>query len=211
MPRLPAPARHALALAGWVAVALAGALAACGREPTGAWRGGARFSRGFAFRPVFPPSYDQSVGPRISSIVPFTKVRVLFRRASGDAALDSVVAFPDDADSLAIAFSIPLSTDAPSDGEPLTLALAYVNQAGDTVFRGGPLGVLAQVASPDRPPIAVEVPVVYSGPGANAKSVQINFQSLAVESGEQLRLEAAALDSAVRRYARPPPKTFCSS
>jgi len=187
-----APARRALVLV----VAVVAALAGCGREPTAPGGGAARFSRALAFRPVFPASYDQTIGSRIASIVPFTKVRVLFQRVSGDAALDTVVAFPADADSVAITFSVPLSRSAPSDGEPLTLALAYVNAPGDTVFRGGPLRLVAQEASPDRPPTVVSVPVVYTGPGANAKSVRIDFRSLGVASGETIHLNAVALDSA---------------
>ena len=52
---------------------------------------------------------------------------------------------------------------------PLALNLRYVNAAGDTVFRGGPVTVTAVPATPGAGPPApapVTIPITYTGPGA---------------------------------------------
>src|SRR5579862_549336 len=183
-------------------LALAGSavLASCVGEPTSLRSRHAGFSNALAFRPIFPKSYDLSSGNTsnsvsLASLVSFSRVRVLFQRISGDVALDTMVVFPSNADSIAVSFSILLSQDAPATGEPLALSLAYVNDPGDTVFRGGPVSVLARAASADATPSIVDVPVAYSGPGAGATSVRIDNHALSVPSGSNFRLSAVALDS----------------
>jgi hypothetical protein len=73
--------------------------------------------------------------------VAFERVRITLRREDGSIALDTVVDFPAGADSLVLGLNVPLPPSAPSTGVPLSLNLGYVNAAGDTVFRGGPLAV----------------------------------------------------------------------
>src|ERR1035437_1187592 len=160
------------------------AVVSCGREPTAPYGGGARIARGLAFNPVFPPAFQQAASGG-SSIVPFDRVRVLFLRTDGTTALDTVVFFPPGTDSVALSLAVPLSPDAPASGEPLNLYLGYINAKGDTVFRGGPLAIIARPAQAGQPaPEPVTVPVSYTGPGASARSVRIASRSLAVLAGD---------------------------
>jgi hypothetical protein len=80
-----------------------------------------RYTRALSISPVFPKAFQLTAGA--FAVAPFTRVRVVFLRASGVAALDTLVAFPSNADSLALKFVIPLASDAPASGEPLTVAL----------------------------------------------------------------------------------------
>ena len=73
-----------------------------------------------------------------------------------------------------MSLAVKLLNDAPASGEPMSLDLGYVDAAGDTVFKGGPIALTA--APPPagggvNPP--VQVPVSYTGPGATAAAVVI--------------------------------------
>src|SRR5579872_1874526 len=90
-----------------VACAWAFALLSCERVPTGPYADGARMARSLSLAPVFPRAYQQL--PDAFAIAPFTRVRVVFLRATGATALDTTVAFAATADSVALSFAVPLS------------------------------------------------------------------------------------------------------
>ncbi|MEA3245168.1 MAG: hypothetical protein U9Q74_03320, partial [Gemmatimonadota bacterium] len=97
-------------------------------------------SQGIAFSTEFPaalPAFQAAGG----SGVDFTRVRIVLNNPDGSVALDTVVDFPAGATELQLTLSVPLPASAPSTGLPLALNLKYVNAAGDTVFRGGPVTV----------------------------------------------------------------------
>lgn len=146
-------------------------LLSCGREITGP-SGAARFAHGLSFLSQFPgPLANVEAGA--SSVIPFERVRVLFRRTDGSVALDRLVDFPANADEVRLSFSIQLSSDAPRTGEDLDLFLRYLNAAGDTVFAGGPIRVLAApIKDGEEAPPPAEVPLTYTGPVACRRQTQ---------------------------------------
>ncbi len=178
--------RRVLTTCAWAA-----ALLSCGRDATAPYAEGVRFARSLALAPVFPPAYQQVTNAL--AVAPFTGVRVVFLRASGATALDTLVAFPANADSLALTFAIPLSAGAPASGEPLTALLYCIDAQGDTVFRGGPIPVVATTSATVAR--AVQMPLRYTGVGANATSVHISPKSVTVTTGGQFSFTAAALDA----------------
>lgn len=170
------------------------ALLSCGREVTGP--GGApRVADGLSFVGLFPgPLANVSEGA--GSIVPFDRVRVFFRRADGSVALDRIIPFPAGVDTVAVSLSVTLSSRAPVEGEPLDLFLRYLNATGDTVFSGGPVQVLAVPAERGAPPpLPATVPLVYTGPGANAVGIRIVPETLSVVAGDAIAFTAQALDA----------------
>jgi hypothetical protein len=129
------------------------------------------------------------------SVVPFDRVRVVFRRSDESIALDTTIVFPANADSMALDLRVPLSSGAPASGEPMALSLDYVNAAGDTVFRGGPVPVVAAPRAPGAPPPApAPVPLTYTGPGATATSIDVTPETLTVVAGDAFTFNATALD-----------------
>ena len=168
-------------------------LLSCGREPTAPHEAPARFARGFSFRTIFP---EMSTGRSFADVVDFNRVRVVLHRADGSVALDSMVTFPPGVDALTLTFDIRLSPGTPATGEPLTLDLAYLNAAGETVFTGGPVTVLAvPTVAGTPPPAPVSVTVVYTGPGASARSVRIAPRTLSVNTGASFAFTATGLDA----------------
>src|SRR5476649_2200092 len=160
----PAPMRR-LFVMGLVFVA---AILSCGKDVTGPLGAAARYMRGIAFDPIFPPAF-QAVGGSSSGVVQFTKVHVVLHHTDGTVALDTTIDFPAGADSLALDLTVKLLDNAPATGEPMTLNLGYINAAGDTVFKGGPVSLTASpppAGGGSNPP--VKVPVSYTGPGAAA-------------------------------------------
>ncbi|MDH5234216.1 MAG: Ig-like domain-containing protein, partial [Gemmatimonadota bacterium] len=161
---------------------------------TGPEGGRVRYADGLSFLSEFPAPL-QNVAAGAGCVVPFNRVRLVFRRADATAALDTVVSFESAADSVAISFRVPIASNAPATGEPMTLTLAYVNAAGDTVFRGGPTPVVARALGPgDGPPPPVPVALTYVGPGANAASVTLAPDSLTVVAGDPFTVTGTALD-----------------
>jgi hypothetical protein len=176
-----------------VAGTLGLSLLSCGRELTGP-EGGIRFASGLSFLALFPEPLA-SVADGAGSVVSFERVRVVFRRNDGSIALDTLVVFPSNADSIALDLRVPLSSSAAPAGEALDLTLAYVNATGDTVFRGGPVPVVAQVRAPGAPPPApAPVPLTYTGPGSEATSVAFSAESLTVTAGDPFAFTASARD-----------------
>ena len=169
------------------------ALLSCGRDVTSPGAN-VRYARGIAWRTEFPPAY-QVAGSAAAGVVDFNRVRVVLHHADGTVALDTVIDYPAGADSILISLSVQLLPSAPSSGEPLSLNLAYINAAGDTVFKGGPVGVTAAPSVPGQPPPPpVTVPVSYTGPGAGAVGVQITPRSGTVVSGNSFNFTAVAVD-----------------
>lgn len=187
--RLPRPRRLL------TAIGAAGlALLSCGREVTGPGEG-MRFASGLSFVAEFPAPLA-SVAAGAGSVVPFERVRVVFRRADLTIALDTLVDFPSNVDSIALDLRVPITAAAAaSAGEALSLSLAYVNAAGDTVFRGGPVAVLAQARAPGSPPPPpAAVPLTYVGAGSQATAITITPETLTVTAGDAFSFTAVALD-----------------
>ena len=169
------------------------ALLSCGRDVTSP-NAVARIARGIAWRTEFPPAYQLASGDA-GGVVDFNRVHVVLHHADGTVALDTVIDFPAGADTIAVSLDVTLLPSAPSTGEPLTLNLGYINAAGDTVFKGGPVGVTATPSSPGSPPPpAVTIPVSYTGPGASAVGVQISPRSGTVSTGSTFTFTAVAVD-----------------
>lgn len=181
-----------LATLGLVFVA---AILSCGKDVTGPLSSAARYVRGLAFNPVFPPLF-QAAGGASSGLVDFSKVHVVLHHSDGTVALDTTIDFPAGADSLTVDLTVKLLDGAPTSGEPMTLNLGYVNAAGDTVFRGGPVSLTAAPpAVPGQPNPPVKVPVAYTGPGASAAAVVISPRSLTVSGGGTFSFSAVAQDA----------------
>lgn len=184
--------------------ALGFALLSCGRDLTSP---GARdrFARGIAWRTQFPAAYQQA-GAAAAGIVAFTKVRVLLHHADGTVAIDTTVDFGANTDSLPLTLDVKLLPSAPATGEPLSLDLAYINAAGDTVFKGGPVSVLAvpTAAVATTPTTPVTIPVAYTGPGATAVGVQVSPRTGSASSGNTYTYNAVAVDGSGNPVAGTP-------
>ena len=142
--------------------------------------------------PRSPRPVAFSLAPRFqqitASFVPFDRVRITLSRGAS-VALDTTISFPAGVDSIAL----PLSVVITGATETLTLNLAMIDAAGDTVFRGGPVPVTLSVAN--GAPAPIPVTVRYSGVGANAKSVRIATKAVSVFFRDSVTLTATALDS----------------
>jgi hypothetical protein len=169
-------------------VALLVALA-CGREPSTTVGVETRLVRALAIEPVFPPAYQVSGG------VVFDRVRVVLRHSDGSLALDTVVNFPAGASSVSVVLSVRLLPGTSGSGEPVSVNMGYVNAAGDTVFRGRATVNVAPTAPGAPPPPPVEIPVTYSGTGANAARVAISPKALNLFAGDGVTFSAQAFDA----------------
>lgn len=164
----------------------------CGRDVTGPHGNGPRAS--FSVAPLFPEILTQTSGA--GSAVAFNRIRIVLHRADGTVALDTVVSFPPGTDSIPLTLTVPLSPTTPTTGEPLALNLAYLNAAGDTVFKGGPIALTVTPTVPGAsPPPPVRVPVKYSGPGASATAVRISPKSLSTTTNSAIAFTAQAVDA----------------
>lgn len=176
----------------------------CGREVTAPQGPAGRVARGLAFSAQFPEAMRQLSGGA-ASLVPFTKVRVLLQHSNGTIALETVVDFTAGSDPLTLGLTVPLLAGAPASGEPMTLSLAYINAAGDTVFRGGPLSILVVPSVPGQAaPAPVQVLVSYAGPGANAAGVKIAPKTLSVAAGDNFTFTGTAVDASGATIANTP-------
>ncbi|WKW13206.1 Ig-like domain-containing protein [Pseudogemmatithrix spongiicola] len=189
----PSPGPSAPRRVAALAALFAFSLLSCGREVTGPDR--SRIAM-LAFAPEFtgPMAAIDGAG----DAVPFEKVRVVLRREDGSILKDTLVDFPSDAEFVELALTIPIPQDAPSAGLPLTVAMAYVNAAGDTVFRGGPNPLVAKPLGTPGATDPVNVPVVYDGPGKGAARVAITPKTGSVVSGGSTAFAATAFDDADR-------------
>jgi hypothetical protein len=187
------PGRTAVLLIGVLALSLL----SCGREITAPASSPVNLFRRLATF-AFDAQYETAIkGPELRaalSQVAFERVRVTLRREDGSIALDTVVDFPAGAESLTVALSVPLAASAPASGVPLNLNLGYVNAAGDTVFKGGPIPMTVVPATRNgAPPPPVQVPVQYTGTGANATRVAITPKTVNGVGGQSTTFTAQAL------------------
>jgi hypothetical protein len=152
--------RSALLFAGILGLSLL----SCGREVTGP-NDGLGYGRTRIAALAVAPEFPRIPGANaISDLVPFERVRITLRRLDGTTAKDTLVDFPSTADSISLAIDVPLPITAPDSGLTLALSLAYINAAGDTVFRGGPLAFTARPGS-DRSSAPIAIPVSWVPPG----------------------------------------------
>jgi alpha-tubulin suppressor-like RCC1 family protein len=169
------------------------ALLSCGRDVTSPGAA-VRVAHGLSFNTQFPPAF-QAAGAGALSVVAFNRVHVVLHHSDGTVALDTVITFPADSSLITLSLTVPLLASAPTGGEPMSLTLGYINAAGDTVFKGGPVGVTATpVVSGQPPPPPVTIPVSYTGPGASAVGVQISPRSGTAVSGSTFNFTAVAVD-----------------
>lgn len=187
--------QRSLLLLLWLATLIG--VASCGRDtlgPTGA-RGGTR-AGAVQLAPTFPmmrvAGREQPLS--IGSIVSFARVRLVLLRANGDTVLNRVVEFPPESASLSLSFPVALDPAAPASGEILAAHLRFVGATGDTVFRGGPVNVVAAPANTP-PPTPPEIPLTYTGIGANAASIAITPKTKTVRTGDSLVFTATARDA----------------
>jgi hypothetical protein len=168
-------------------------LVSCGREVTGP--GGRGTPATVALNPVFGTVTLAGTGEVLSigSVVDFNRVRVVLLRANGDTAVDELVPFPPESTTVRLAFNVTLGEGATSQGEPLAATLKYLNATGDTVFSGGPIQVLARPSS--NPGAAPDVPLDYTGPGANAASIEIAPTSFVGTIGQGNTFTATVRDA----------------
>jgi hypothetical protein len=167
-------------------------LLSCGREIT-APSDGVRYARGLSFIAAFPGHFA-NVESGAGSVVSFNRVRVIFRRLDGSTALERVLPFGATQTVIEASFDIPLSSEASADGEVLELLLRYINAEGDTVFAGGPASVFAAAARRGQTPQPVEVELEYTGPGADAVSVEIAPDTIALIAGAPFSFTTIARD-----------------
>ncbi|MCC7001173.1 MAG: hypothetical protein IT357_03365 [Gemmatimonadaceae bacterium] len=177
-------------------------LISCGREVTGP--GGRGTPATVALNPVFGTVTLAGTGEVLSigSVVDFDRVRVVLLRANGDTAVDELVPFPPESTTVRLAFTLTLGEGATSQGEPLDATLKYLNAAGDTVFSGGPIAVLARPAS--NPGAAPDVPLDYTGPGANAAAIEIAPRSFVGTIGQGNTFTATVRDAQASVLANAP-------
>ena len=191
---LSRPPANSFRHAAFVLAALVLVVLSCGPELTAPRGGASRVARGISFSPVFPAVLSQ-VASDASGIVDFNRVHIVLRHGDGTVALDTVVNYPAGADSLLVSLDVSLALGTPDTGEPLAMTLGYINAAGDTVFKGGPVTVNAVPALPGAPPPPpVSIPVAYTGPGASATSVVISPRSTTVFAGDPFSFTAVAKD-----------------
>ncbi|HYV97026.1 MAG TPA: hypothetical protein VE967_06205 [Gemmatimonadaceae bacterium] len=179
--------RHALLLSAAVVVT-----ATCGDNSIVGSRAGVHRSRPIALSPVFSGNLAL-VG---QSGVAFNRVRVIVERANHTIAFDKIFEFPANADELPLSLDIPLSDNSGADGEAMTLTMQYLDDANTVVFVGGPINVQVVPAnSSTEPPPPVEVPIHYTGPGANAAKVVLQPKTTTLFAGNPITLTALAFDA----------------
>ena len=189
------PSRRLVAVLGLLAFSVL----SCGRDatgPNGTTLGRSRFAalRFDAQFPTIPGTADA-----LSDVVPFTEVRVWLTELDGRDNVpriiyDRTIPFPVGADSLELGATFPLPLSAPDSGILVSLNLAYINAQGDTVFRGGPTTVRARPIGAAGGEVPVGTPVVYTGIGANATSVELTPPTGIAVAGVSTTFTAVARD-----------------
>ncbi|MCC7003763.1 MAG: hypothetical protein IT357_16520 [Gemmatimonadaceae bacterium] len=171
----------------------------CGRDVTGPEA--VRVVRGFAFDARFANDLPLGIA---GELVSFTRVRVVLVNTEGRRVVDRLVPFPSNATEVPVSIDVPLTPGAPSTGEQMQLSLDYLNAAGDTVFRGGPLAVQVAPRDGSEPPAPPQIPVTYTGPGAEAVSVTISPNTLLVTAGDPFAFTAVAENAQQQAVATAP-------
>ncbi len=176
-----------------LSLVLAAMQLSCGREVTGPSASG-RFAN-IALDPQLPTIeglFEDALG--ITAVVPFDRVRITaqtqLETQASPVVYDRTVAFPSTADSIALNLAIPLDGSS-SEGVGVAIRIAYINAQGDTIFRGGPVSAFA-AASGSGSGQVVNMPVRYTGVGANATSVVLSPDSGSVLAGSTTSFTALA-------------------
>lgn len=176
-----------------LALTLFASLLSCGREITGP--GGRGPLAQLNFVPDYSAMIDEVNGVMhsVSALVPFNRVRIELRRVDNSIAAAQVVNFPDDATEVPLSITVRLGDDASSEGEELTAFLRYINAAGDTVFSGGPITVMAVPGGGSSQP-PVEIPVVPVVPGAVFARIDIAPDTVIATMGQNANFTAVGYD-----------------
>ncbi len=189
---MPRPAQRRLV---YLTTAFALSLLSCGREVTGPENGitiGRRIGN-IAIAPQMPTLMQVVQGA--GDAVPFTRVRVVLRNVDGSIAKDTMVDFPSNADSVALALQLPIPLTSPDSGLALSLTMAYVNASGDTVFRGGPNSIVARPLGTSGANVPVVIPVTYDGAGKDAARVAITPKTGTGVAGTTRAFSGTAFDA----------------
>jgi len=172
-----------------------------GGEPTAPKKSGITYASGLRFNTIFPAAFQQSA---FAGVVTFDRVRIVLRRRDASIALDTIINFPADVDSISLDLRVPLSPGASATGEDLMVSLGYLNTANDTVFKGTKQ-ITATPSLPGQPAQApVTIPVVYTGPGATATSVRISPRQVSVNGGGTFAFTAVGIDPSGATVANTP-------
>jgi hypothetical protein len=139
-----------------------------------------------------------------SEVAPFEQVLVVLRRLDGSILKDTLVDFPANADTIDLTITVNLPLTSGPEGIPLSLTLRYINAAGDTVFSGGPITVQAIPTTSSEDPTPVDIPVTYTGTGANATSVIVTPNTGTVIAGTTTQFSGVARDASNAIIANTP-------
>jgi hypothetical protein len=97
-------------------------------------------------------------GPTTSKMVPgeltlvlqdpggtsFSNVRITLIRIAGDTAVDTTVAYSPGSGALNLTLNVQIDRAFYSTGEPMSMALKYLNASGQVIFSAGPTTVTAK-------------------------------------------------------------------
>ncbi len=169
------------------------ALGACGREVTGV-----SGDTQVALAIVRPGANSLA-----EDVAPVVRVRVQLASSEPVLVVDRVITLTPGVDSTDVRLTVPLPNGTGRTGLPMSLTLQFINAAGDTLFRGGPVAVVVTPAATGSAN-AVLVPVSYVGPGAGAASVEILPASGAAIGGTTLAFTAVARDGQGQPIANTP-------
>ena len=154
---------------------------------------GLRRTAALALAPRFAGPFD---GAQLASeVAPFERVLVVLRRLDGSVLKDTLVDFPANADTIDLTITVNLPLNAGPEGITLALTLRYIDAVGDTVFSGGPITVQAVPTTSGEEPTPVDIPVVFTGTGANATSVLVTPNSGTVIAGTTTQFSGIARDA----------------
>ncbi len=125
----------------------------------------------------------------LAGLVPLAEARITLTRAEQTApVLDTVIPIqPGDT-----AVDLSLTVALLAAGETLTLNIQLITPAGDTAFRAGPIPVTPSTDPTNVPPI--DIPLVYTGIGANAAGVRILTPDTTAFGGDAVTFVGEAFD-----------------
>jgi len=191
--RPAAPALRLPRRAAVLALTLFASLLSCGREITGPGGRGALAQLNIV--PNYSAMIDEVDGVMhsVSDLVPFNRVRIELRRVDNTIAAQEVVNFPASETEVPLSITVRLGDAATSEGEMFSAFLRYINAAGDTVFSGGPINVMAVPGSggSQQP---VEIPVLPTVPGSIFARIDIAPDTVIATSGQNANFTAVGYD-----------------